>query len=286
MALVGAAGEGPREETPDRNPPSPQGEKTAVQKQTYTRWMNVFLKRCDPPLQVQDLFVDLGDGRALLALLEQLSGCQLVYRFRPSTHRIFRLNNIAKALAFLDDRHVKLLGVEASAVADGVPHVVLNLLWNIISFFQIQEATGGLKRRLSSSLSSLPPSPSPSPRGPLPPPGGPYSSATLPPRRRRPGRGRRLRSRPLESLLLWVQRRTARLGVEVWDFGRSWRSGLAFLALIQSIAPGLVDLGHRPPTDPHRTLEEAFRVARDRLGVPALLEPRMWRALHPTSAPS
>uniref|UniRef100_A0A8C5CCV1 Calponin-homology (CH) domain-containing protein n=1 Tax=Gadus morhua TaxID=8049 RepID=A0A8C5CCV1_GADMO len=54
------------------------GEKTAVQKQTYTRWMNVFLKRCDPPLQVQDLFVDLGDGRALLALLEQLSGCQLV----------------------------------------------------------------------------------------------------------------------------------------------------------------------------------------------------------------
>ncbi|CAL8395530.1 unnamed protein product [Arctogadus glacialis] len=140
MALVGAAGEGPREETPDLNPPAPQGEKTAVQKRTYTRWMNVFLKR--------------------------------VYRFRPSTHRIFRLNNIAKALAFLNDRHVKLLGVEASAVADGVPHVVLNLLWNIISFFQIQEATGGLKRRLSSSS----PSPSPSPRGPLPPPGGPSPS--------------------------------------------------------------------------------------------------------------
>ena len=33
---------------------------------------------------------------------------------------------------------MKLLGVEASAVADGVPHVVLNLLWNIISFFQVR----------------------------------------------------------------------------------------------------------------------------------------------------
>ena len=63
------------------------------------------------------------------------------------------------------------------------------------------------------------------------------------------------------------------LGVEVWDFGRSWRSGLAFLALIQSIDPGLVDLRARPPTDPLRNLEEAFRIARDHLGIPALLEP-------------
>ncbi|CAL8311917.1 unnamed protein product [Boreogadus saida] len=113
MALVGAAGEGPR--GPQSGDPRPQpagpsrrvcfSEKTAVQKQTYTRWMNVFLKRCAPPLQVEDLLVDLGDGRALLALLEQLSGCQLVYRIRPSSHCVFRLNNIAKALAFLDDRH-------------------------------------------------------------------------------------------------------------------------------------------------------------------------------------
>ncbi|KAG7261597.1 hypothetical protein CRUP_010013 [Coryphaenoides rupestris] len=294
------------EEAPGQRTLSLQDEKTAVQKRTYTRWMNVFLKRCDPPVEVQDLFVDVQDGRVLMALLEELSGCKLVYRFRPSSHRIFRLNNIAKALAFLDDRHVKLQGVDASGVADGVPRVVLRLLWKIISFFQVKEATGGLQRRLSSSLSSLPttsPSttsttstsstssttssihPDPGDLSPCPGLGGSsYSSLTLPSRRRRRAREPRLRGRrPLKTLLLWVQRRTSSLGVEVRDFGRSWSSGLAFLALIKSIEPSaasgggggglVVDLRAALSRDARHNLEEAFRIARDRLGIPALLEP-------------
>lgn len=31
---------------------------------------------------------------------------------------------------------VKLLGIDASGIADGVPSVVLNLVWNIILYFQ------------------------------------------------------------------------------------------------------------------------------------------------------
>uniref|UniRef100_A0A3P8WWJ2 Calponin-homology (CH) domain-containing protein n=1 Tax=Cynoglossus semilaevis TaxID=244447 RepID=A0A3P8WWJ2_CYNSE len=52
-------------------------EKEAVQERTFTRWMNVFLQRCHPPLKVQDLFVDIQDGRILMALLEELTGCKL-----------------------------------------------------------------------------------------------------------------------------------------------------------------------------------------------------------------
>ncbi|KAM7368209.1 hypothetical protein PAMP_014453 [Pampus punctatissimus] len=114
-----------------------QDERKSVQKRTFTRWMNMFLQRCDPPIKVHDLFTDIQDGRILMALLEELSGCKLLYRFRSSSHHIFRLNNISKALAFLDDRHVKLLGIDASGIADGIPSVVLNLIWNIILYFQV-----------------------------------------------------------------------------------------------------------------------------------------------------
>lgn len=32
----------------------------------------------DPPVAVRDLFTDIQDGRILMALLEELSGCKLV----------------------------------------------------------------------------------------------------------------------------------------------------------------------------------------------------------------
>ena len=63
-------------------------------------------------------------------------------------------------------------------------------------------------------------------------------------------------------------------GVEVRDFGKSWRTGLAFLALIKSIDPGLVDLRGSLSREPQQNLEEAFKIAQDSLGIPALLEPR------------
>lgn len=34
--------------------------------------------QCDPPVAVHDLFTDVQDGRILMALLEQLSGCKMV----------------------------------------------------------------------------------------------------------------------------------------------------------------------------------------------------------------
>lgn len=36
------------------------------------------LAQCDPPLEVKDLFLDIQDGRILMALLEVLSGRNLV----------------------------------------------------------------------------------------------------------------------------------------------------------------------------------------------------------------
>ncbi|XP_008841008.1 calmin-like, partial [Nannospalax galili] len=80
-----------------------QVERENVQKRTFTRWINLHLEKCDPPLEVTDLFVDIQDGKILMALLEVLSGRNLLHEYKSSSHRIFRLNNIAKALKFLED---------------------------------------------------------------------------------------------------------------------------------------------------------------------------------------
>uniref|UniRef100_A0A7N5KL77 Calponin-homology (CH) domain-containing protein n=1 Tax=Ailuropoda melanoleuca TaxID=9646 RepID=A0A7N5KL77_AILME len=53
-------------------------ERENVQKRTFTRWVNLHLEKCDPPLEVKDLFVDIQDGKILMALLEVLSGRNLV----------------------------------------------------------------------------------------------------------------------------------------------------------------------------------------------------------------
>ncbi|XP_020774372.1 dystrophin-like [Boleophthalmus pectinirostris] len=233
-----------------------------MQRQTFTRWMNVYLNRRDPPAVVHNLFSDIQDGRILMTLLEELTGCKLLYRFRSSSHRIFRLNNISKALAFLDDRHVKLLGIDASAVADGVPSVVLNLIWNIILHFQVKEMTGGLRRRLSSSLSSLSV-------------GSDLSELTDEPvPNSKSSKSPKYSGKTIKSLLQWAQRCTIKFGVEVHDFGRSWRSGLAFLALIKSINPDLVDLRQSFTKDPEKNLDQAFRTAHQSLDIPPLLEPQ------------
>ena len=57
------------------------------------------------------------------------------------------------------------------------------------------------------------------------------------------------------------------------DFGKSWTSGLAFLAIIKSIDSSLVDMRRALLRTPRENLEEAFRTAHYTLGIPRLLEP-------------
>lgn len=64
-----------------------------------------------------------------------------------------------------------------------------------------------------------------------------------------------------------------RFGVEVFDFGMSWRSGLAFLAMIKFINPDLVDLRDGFSREPRDNIQLAFTIAHQSLDVPPLLEP-------------
>ncbi|KAG7510495.1 calmin isoform X1 [Solea senegalensis] len=242
-----------------------QVEREEVQKRTFTRWMNLHLEKCDPPIEVHDLFHDIQDGRILMALLEELSGCKLLQGYKKSSHRIFRLNNIAKVLSFLEERNVKLVSIDATDVADGNSSIVLGLIWNIILFFQIKELTGNIRSQFpsSSSLSSIPTSSD--------------SDTSL---CSTPSDDRQLlsmaikeQSKAIKKLLQWVQKRTRKYGVAVQDFGKSWTSGLAFLAVIKSIDTSQVDMRKALLRNARENLEDAFRIAHYSLGIPRLLEP-------------
>lgn len=242
-----------------------QVEREVVQKRTFTRWMNLHLEKCNPPLEVHDLFRDIQDGHILMVLLEELSGCKLLHGFKKSSHRIFRLNNIAKVLSFLEERNVKLVSIDAADVADGNSSIILGLIWNIILFFQIKELTGNIRSQFPScsSLSSIPTS-SDSDASFSSTPSDEKQSSTNPMREH---------SKAIKKLLQWVQRRTRKYGVAVQDFGKSWTSGLAFLAVIKSIDSSLVDMRKALLRSPRENLEDAFRIAHYSLGIPRLLEP-------------
>ncbi|KAM4665780.1 calmin [Amazona ochrocephala] len=240
-----------------------QVERENVQKRTFTRWINLHLGKCKPPLKVKDLFVDIQDGKILMALLEVLSGQKLMHEYKSSSHRIFRLNNIAKALKFLEDSNVKLVSIDAAEIADGNSSLVLGLIWNIILFFQIKELTGNLNRNSSSSsLSSGPSGPESDTSHPSTPSVERNMSITVKDQRK-----------AIRALLIWVQRKTRKYGVAVQDFTSSWRSGLAFLAVIKAIDCTLVDMKQALEKSARENLEDAFSIAQNKLGVPRLLEP-------------
>eukprot|EP01124_Arcella_intermedia_P004590 TRINITY_DN1259_c0_g1_i1.p1 TRINITY_DN1259_c0_g1~~TRINITY_DN1259_c0_g1_i1.p1 ORF type:complete len:934 (-),score=327.96 TRINITY_DN1259_c0_g1_i1:79-2880(-) len=79
---------------------------------------------------------------------------------------------------------------------------------------------------------------------------------------------------PQQKMLEWCKLRTrSYTGVKVVDFSGSWRDGLAFCALIDSIKPGLLDFSSLSPTNELANHTLAFKVAQEHLGIPELLEP-------------
>ncbi|PSN40703.1 hypothetical protein C0J52_13751 [Blattella germanica] len=112
-----------------------QEERLAIQKKTFTKWMNSFLLKAR--MEVEDLFTDLADGKKLLKLLEIISGEKLG---KPNNGkmRVHKVENVNKSLAFLHTK-VRLESIGAEDIVDGNPRLILGLIWTIILRFQIQE---------------------------------------------------------------------------------------------------------------------------------------------------
>ncbi|KAI5699740.1 hypothetical protein M8J75_007864 [Diaphorina citri] len=143
-----------------------QNERDAIQKKTFTKWVNKHLKKtytclhvCSDPecccannKHVNDLFLDLQDGLNLISLLEVLSGERLP-RERGKM-RFHMLQNVQMALDFLRFKKIKLVNIRADDIVDGNPKLTLGLIWTIILHFQGKygqtshnnKASAGIKR--------------------------------------------------------------------------------------------------------------------------------------------
>jgi len=77
-----------------------------------------------------------------------------------------------------------------------------------------------------------------------------------------------------KQLLSWVSKTIPTdLGIEIKDFGPSWRDGYAFMGLINAIDENLIDINkYRDASNKHR-LNTSFNVAESELGIPKLLDP-------------
>lgn len=108
-------------------------ERDAIQKKTFTKWINNHLRKAGG--HVTDLFEDLRDGHNLLTLLELLSNEKLP-RERGKL-RFHMLQNIETALNFLKQKNVKLVNIRPVDIFDGNPKLCLGLIWTIILHFQV-----------------------------------------------------------------------------------------------------------------------------------------------------
>ncbi|XP_015177041.1 PREDICTED: dystonin isoform X14 [Polistes dominula] len=114
-------------------------ERDAIQKKTFTKWVNKHLKKASR--HVGDLFEDLRDGHNLISLLEVLSGEHLPRE--RGRMRFHMLQNVQMALDFLRYKKIKLVNIRAEDIVDGNPKLTLGLIWTIILHFQISDIVAG-----------------------------------------------------------------------------------------------------------------------------------------------
>ncbi|XP_022255070.1 nesprin-1-like [Limulus polyphemus] len=76
-----------------------------------------------------------------------------------------------------------------------------------------------------------------------------------------------------KALLQWVKNSISqRFGIQVSDFGPSWRDGMAFLAIIDKIRPGLINMDTARQMSNRDRLNMAFNIAESVLGIARLLD--------------
>ncbi|XP_059211817.1 nesprin-1 [Centropristis striata] len=243
-----------------------QVEHEQIQKRTFTNWINAQLSKRCPPSFVSDLFSDLRDGSQLLDLLEVMSSQPMK---RQRGRGVFQQRaNIETALNFLKKKSIKLVNINIPDIIDGRPSIILGLIWTIILHCHIEELASTLSySSCHSSLDSLASLDSWS--------GSPVPASPVPAGRTSPLH-RRFRVSAKKALLMWVRDQCKKVGcsISVKNFKSSWRSGEAFLAILCSLRPQLVDLSLVQSRSNEENLEEAFHLAERELHIPRLLEPQ------------
>jgi len=108
----------------------------AVQKRTFTRWVNYHLS--EKKLKVNDLYTDLNDGLILITLLEVLTGKAIPYKYTKEPKiMIKKLENISFAIKYIQMQAIPLVNIDASDIHDGKKVAILGLIFSLISRYSV-----------------------------------------------------------------------------------------------------------------------------------------------------
>lgn len=106
-----------------------------VQQKTFTNWVNMHLGKRGT--MIESLATDFKDGVKLIQLLEIISGETFGKYVQAPKMRIQEVENVGKALKFIEDHDVKLVNIGATEIVDGNVKMTLGMIWTIILRFAI-----------------------------------------------------------------------------------------------------------------------------------------------------
>jgi hypothetical protein len=101
-----------------------------VQSRTFVRWINLHLAQ--RLLKIERLDRDLADGTLLCNLLEILSDKSIGRISKQPRLRLQKIENIHRALAFINEEGLAIRFVAAEDVCDGNIKLVLGVIWTLI----------------------------------------------------------------------------------------------------------------------------------------------------------
>ncbi|KAF9430312.1 actinin alpha 2 [Podila epigama] len=240
-----------------------------TQKTAFMRWVNVQLANTSytPMASIER---DLRDGKRLIGLLEAVSKEPL--KPERGNMRIHQMANVSKALAFLEKRTEDGLGTIGNEdIVDGNIKLTLGLIWIIIYRFQIQQVANTMAEFYPFLAAD----------------DMMESEDVLPATNTTPKSKKKVTSQQVDAkqaLLRWVRYQLEDYSdviPPIQDFHRSWRTGLAFAALIHRHDPSFIPdfceailpLPFETVDEWRRTLTMAFDIAFKNMALPRLLDP-------------
>eukprot|EP01064_Diplonema_japonicum_P015972 TRINITY_DN24013_c0_g1_i1.p1 TRINITY_DN24013_c0_g1~~TRINITY_DN24013_c0_g1_i1.p1 ORF type:complete len:617 (+),score=200.98 TRINITY_DN24013_c0_g1_i1:41-1891(+) len=113
-----------------------------VQKRSFTKWVNVQLKKGDHDEEVTDLAEDLKTGIVLLKVLASTTGQNLPPYNKVCKSEIQRVSNQSIVIDFFQSAKIKLIGIGPQDLADGNMRAMLAAMWAIIYAQQIGAIKG------------------------------------------------------------------------------------------------------------------------------------------------
>ncbi|KAF9924499.1 actinin alpha 2 [Linnemannia zychae] len=238
---------------------------TDTQKTAFMRWVNVQLATTTTYGPMTTIEKDLKDGKRLIGLLEVVSKEPL--KPEKGNMRIHQMANVSKALSFLEkktDEPLQSIGNED--IVDGNVKLTLGLIWIIIYRFQIQQIANTMTEYYPSLLNDI----------------NAIVEEQTASSKKKKGASQQVDAK--QALLRWV-----RLQLEdysdiippIQDFHRSWKTGIAFAALIHRHDPNILPTFYESILlAPHenielsrKTLTLVFDAAFERMDIPQLLDP-------------